>query len=333
MPRKPTKSEIAEFVSAAGEGDIGAVRQFLGKGGSIDAVAANGLTALYAAAQSCDTDMLAFLLDAGANPNLRVSGSDNETKHQYALNVAAWYRSTKAIELLLVHGASARVLSRKSENAAHILLSQLNTNEDGAAPFQDFLEQILPRLFEAGLQPNQADENGTTALHLATRKCARSSVFRRLLDGGALPNLPDGFGDYPIHLASTSRHLEALHVLVSAGANVNAQDRSGATVLMKCAHQCVPELLALGAAADQPDSTGVTPLAYRVRNFCASGAICPGIVPLLDAGASVDTADFDGTTPRGLAARVPGLQPLFDARAARAAMLAAARRPAIPHRP
>jgi len=123
-------------------------------------------------------------------------------------------------------------------------------------------------------------------------------------------------GDTPLHLAAAGLRYDAARVLLAAGAPVNAVNRRGAAALhYACdprplspawdpdAQRRVIELLvSAGAAVDQPDRGGVTPLhrAVRARSPAAVAA-------LLSAGADPHAATKKaGSTPLHLAVAPTG---------------------------
>ena len=123
-------------------------------------------------------------------------------------------------------------------------------------------------------------------------------------------------GDTPLHLAAAGLRYAAARALLAAGTPVNAVNRRGATALH---YACDPRplsptwdpatqrriielLVSAGAAVDQPDRGGVTPLhrAVRARSPAAVAA-------LLSAGASPRAATRKaGSTPLHLAVAPSG---------------------------
>lgn len=83
-----------------------------------------------------------------------------------------------------------------------------------------------------------------------------------LLDAGADPELPDCVGETALHGAINN--VCVLHTLLKRGANVNARDRAGRTLLLVAVlvdrPVCVEMLLRAGADVDIPSRSGSTPL-------------------------------------------------------------------------
>jgi ankyrin repeat protein len=178
----------------------------------------------------------------------------------------------------------------------------------------------------------ELDEEGRTALHYATRQCAIDNadpqpfeILKLLALRSSCLNVPDRLGRKPIleldplSWANRSR-MDALEILVNAGADVNAQNENGATLL----HQVLstwdatslhlPDVLQLFLKAkanmNLQDSSGQTPLhcffgrrgfesnreASRATRIAAAQKI---FTMLVDGGADLTIRDQEGTTPLG----------------------------------
>ncbi len=117
--------------------------------------------------------------------------------------------------------------------------------------------------------------------------------------GAAAQRIEENRGDTPLQLAAAGLRYDAARALLAAGTPVNAINRRGATALHyacdprplsptwdPAAQRRIIELLvSAGAAVDQPDRGGVTPLhrAVRARSPAAVAA-------LLSAGADLRAA-------------------------------------------
>ena len=91
-----------------------------------------------------------------------------------------------------------------------------------------------------------------------------------LLSAGADPSAQDNEGSTALMIASRCGYKEGVSVLLNAGANVNIQNIFGATALHEAAKNgflAISELLlASGAQSSLIDSTGMTPLDYALDN-------------------------------------------------------------------
>lgn len=149
----------------------------------------------------------------------------------------------------------------------------------------------------------------------------RAMLLPEILCGGRLVNsvgdeesIPLSAGKTPLHAAvlayngeNTEAYLEAVRLLLAAGANVNAADAEGVTPLHwlvihgsrdAVALEVLRLLLAAGADVEQADKDGWTPLisAAHYQNVTLMPA-------LLLAGADVNAQDALGKTPAAHATR------------------------------
>ncbi|MCX5413240.1 ankyrin repeat domain-containing protein [Streptomyces sp. NBC_00059] len=118
-------------------------------------------------------------------------------------------------------------------------------------------EDAVVRALRAGAPAESSDEDGTTALYLASTLDLPGSV-RLLLAAGADPNRASGpeAGDLPLCGAACGDHVEVAETLLAAGAEPDLSEDFGFTALRWAAglgHARVAEvLLAHGADPDLP---------------------------------------------------------------------------------
>ena len=146
-------------------------------------------------------------------------------------------------------------------------------------------------LLNDGADPNEAQGDGLTALHVAAQE-GHVEIVRLLLDAGATVDAKSRIGDYtPLHLANQGAHTSVARALVEAGADVSAPtSTSGVTALHLAAQVvggqgAVKMLLESGAPVDATEAqAGQTPLMFAaaagrtaaVRELLRHGAD-PGI--------------------------------------------------------
>ena len=121
-------------------------------------------------------------------------------------------------------------------------------------------------------------------------------IFRTLLNLGADPE--ETYDDCPLLVYTARAPADKIifcRLLLDRGANVDATDSSGRTLLSYCAelgsNSICELLLDRGATVDVTDSNGCTPLLYCTQH--ESNSICK---LLLDRGAMVDATDSSGHT-------------------------------------
>ncbi|KAJ4843481.1 RAC-alpha serine/threonine-protein kinase [Turnera subulata] len=156
---------------------------------------------------------------------------------------------------------------------------------------------LLQQLLKRGLDPNESDNNGRSAMHIAASKGFENCVLL-LLDYGADPNSRDSDGNVPLWEAMLAGHPEVAKLLLENGASIHSGDVGH--FACTCAEQnrldLLKELGQYGANINTPRNNGTTALHV---------AVCEGNVEmvrfLLDHGANVDKPDVHGWTPRDLA--------------------------------
>lgn len=135
----------------------------------------------------------------------------------------------------------------------------------GLAAFKGDIARIMT-LLGKGMDINQLDRNGRTALHLAALN-ESVDVVRALLDAGADVDIPDQrFGFRPLHFSARKGNAGVSELLVRYGADLDAQSLRGETALHLAVingHPAVVTiLLKYLARVDICDSNDKTPLQY-----------------------------------------------------------------------
>ena len=152
----------------------------------------------------------------------------------------------------------------------------------------------IRRLLKTGENPNQADENGGTALMWAADK-GYSEAAKVLLDNGATPNQANKDGGTALMCAAVCGHSDVVKILLDNGAEPNQADETGQTALIWAAvggHSDTAKiLLDNGAAPNQADEDGITALmgaAYSGHSEVAK--------VLLDNNAALNQTNKNGQT-------------------------------------
>lgn len=247
-PGRPLRP--ADLVAAATQGDRAAVRRLLALGLAVDAVDAQGASALLRASGSGHAELVADLLAAGADPARPANSGAT------CLSAAVSRRQLKVIAVLLAHGVPA-------EQPLPGGISPLMVA--AALGFPD----VCAALLKAGANPRAMDQQGNAATHalaqfgFSTRERARAlATWSLLLEAGTAHDARNGEGLSPLLLLLGTR--------VEPGANPDED----------CLAAQVELLLARSAALDARDGRGYTPLHLAalhgqlriVRRLLAAGA-------------------------------------------------------------
>lgn len=118
----------------------------------------------------------------------------------------------------------------------------------------------ITALLEAGADPDRIGVGGESALHLAV---ADAALVTALLDGGADPNVEKPqTGETPVTTVCIAGGVDALDILVQAGAKLDHHDRQGELALHTCARTnqgaLILRMLELGVDPLAPTSLGDT---------------------------------------------------------------------------
>jgi len=243
MPSRSAEALQGGLRRAAERGQLEACRMLLDAGADPNELDKGGGLPLLRAAYAGHRAIVELLLDRGA----QVDGSLPESTSNLlpgalvprgatAIGMAAYGKRLAVMELLLQRGANLNAMDAAGTTALGSALFGSRTWDEGSY-----------RLLEAGADPDIG-----YALHIACN--FRPTMVRALLDAGADPNrvveesydspMPPKYNT-PLHLIVASKQsgaLEAMNLLLDAGAYVNAGDVNGQTPLDRATS---PEMRAL----------------------------------------------------------------------------------------
>uniref|UniRef100_A0A7N0ZU62 Potassium channel n=1 Tax=Kalanchoe fedtschenkoi TaxID=63787 RepID=A0A7N0ZU62_KALFE len=158
-------------------------------------------------------------------------------------------------------------------------------------------DSLLGQLLKRGLDANESDRNGRTALHIAAANGSENCVLL-LLDYGADPNSRDSEGNVPLWEAISNGHNSVVKLLMDNGAMLSNGDvgQYACLAVEKKDLSLLKEIVRCGGDVTQPSRNGMTALHAAV-----SEESIEIVKYLLAQGADADIPDMHGWTPRGLA--------------------------------
>jgi ankyrin repeat protein len=311
------------FLNAIKNGDIERIKKLISQGANVNAKDNKGMTPLHEAAYYGRRQVAKVLIAEGANVNA------TDTAGQTPLHIAANFGAKFVPELLLANGAQVNARDNSGNTPLHdaagwwcvkqdlleLLLAKgadVNArNEAGQTPLHRVsmirrqgtrIEIPAEVLLAHGAEVDAKDKSGNTPIHFAIKN-GHGKLIDLLLSKGAIISKDDNLLPYEEASLNAvwSNHADVLKVLLDHGADVNAADRWGWSLLHYATWEgnadMTKMLLEKGANPNNVEREyGQTPLhraALRSRKTVAE--------MLLDHGANVNAKDWYGKTPLTLA--------------------------------
>jgi uncharacterized protein len=255
---KRPKGGLTALLYAAREGALNSVRELAAAGADLNLTEPDGTNALVMAIINAHYDVAAFLLDAGANPNI----ADKSGR-------AALYA---AVDMNTLDTSGTRPPPQDNDRVGPLQMIQ-RLLAHGADPNARLKEAPPGRSISD--DPDPILRGGTTPF-LRAAKTADVAVMKLLLKAGADPRLGSQFGttalmaaagvglEYGGNFTPEVRSLEAVKLCLDLGADVNAVNMDGLTALHGAAARGADRIVQLlvdnGARLDVRDKKGRTPL-------------------------------------------------------------------------
>ncbi|XP_071112675.1 ankyrin-2-like [Haliotis cracherodii] len=245
----------------------------------IDDIDCNGMTPLMFAVKSKCFDLVDFLVEHGANMNIR------NNHGQTTLHTSAWFGNALGCAKLLDLGMFVDI--RDSTNRTPLMCVSKNRNDRS---------EVVNILVERGADINVSDENGDVCLHIAAKSGGHTATSEYLLDSGLDINTKGSHDYTPIMSACRSGNKEQFDLLLVKGADLHCLTDHGASCLhLACMSDTndthIPnELLDHGLNIDKEDDDNMTPVMYAISKDKVNI-----LSLLLSRNASVSTLDSSGT--------------------------------------
>ena len=224
-----------------------------------------------------NTSKLVFdtLIAAGADVNI-ANNKSAETPLHSAVNQEQGNESI--IRMLIEAGADVNVKDNAKNTPLHCAVNQQQGNEN-----------IVRMLIEAGADVNAKNNYDETPLYrAATQKNGNESIVRMLIEAEADVNAKNSFARAPLHCASKHENgnENIVRALIEGGADVNARDSKNRTPLFYVRNaRCIDLLVGAGANVNAINQRGESVL------YCAcydSTTEADVTLALLRAGAIVE---------------------------------------------
>ena len=197
---------------AVSKGYVRTVKKLVAKGANINAEDYNGRTALYTAVESEKKEIIEFLLENGANPNV-LAGKDNDYYYycHSPLTYAVEREDINLIKLLLGKKADPNLTCKNGKNALRSAMIKGKY-------------EIFEMLVEAGANFKAIDENSENNLMYAVRNSDLWMV-RKMIEIGVPVNARNKRGSTALMLAVSeggmNSRLEKVKALLTARADPN----------------------------------------------------------------------------------------------------------------
>ncbi|WP_265018042.1 ankyrin repeat domain-containing protein [Wolbachia endosymbiont (group A) of Coremacera marginata] len=226
-----------ELLTAVRGGDLNKVKDFIGRGASLDAKDEYGRTLLHWASWNGNLDAVKYLI--GEDASIQAEDRDGKTPLDIAID------------------------QRHDSVAVYLQQTQLDLNKQLLVAVRGNDFNKVKDLVSKGASVDTKDSDGWTLLHHTARR-GYLEVAEFLIEKGADINAEDKYGKKPIQRAAEDNNKNIITLLLSKGVNINDTDKNGRTSLYWASYNgnldAVKYLISQGASIQAGDKGGKTPL-------------------------------------------------------------------------
>ena len=195
--------------------DLVAVKAQVERGSDVNVAGLYGRTPLYYAALYGESNMVAYLLNQGADPKRGASWKGNDTP----LHVAAGHGFVGCVEALLSAGVPVDVRNNANQTPLHVAARHRQP-------------EVVKVLLDHGANVNATDKMGTTPLEYPSGFVDNyhsnyQETVEILLEHGADVRHVDRNGETALHEAVFMRNAKVVEILLNHGADPNVSGTRG----------------------------------------------------------------------------------------------------------
>ncbi len=273
---------------ATWSGDIETVRSLIDQRADVNKKAKNDITPLHIAASKGYQDIVALLLEKGADKEVKTLPLLCTPLH---LAIDKGYEGIVA--LLLEKGANIQAKAYRGATALHLAANKGHKNlikfllskgisvnikdGDGLTPLHLAAYQgkteVVEQLIKEKATVDAVSKRGLTPLHLAVEGAHEATILKLLENKANIEAKAQEYKLRPLHLAACKGYKNIVELLLSKGAKLEAKDSDKFTALHWAtlkAHPTVVEIILDKGAKNSKDSFG--------NRACKIAKKCPKVL-------------------------------------------------------